>query len=201
MKRIAIAGNPNSGKTTVFNSLSGRNERIGNWAGVTVEKKEAQLRRKYNTSSEEIIIVDLPGAYAMEAYTHDELEATEFLQNEHIDAIINVIDASNLERSLFLTTQLIDTGVPVVIALNKSDITKRKKTRIDIERLGEMLECSVFFTQATYRKGLYDVVACAIEKSGAETSTEKRGFYGRAKQKKDHRRHRISSRDKGCRCE
>lgn len=200
MKRIAIAGNPNSGKTTLFNTLSGRTERIGNWAGVTVEKKEAHLRRRYNISNEEIIIVDLPGAYGMDAYTNDELEATDFLKNEHIDAIINVVDASNLERSLFLTTQLIETGVPVVIAMNKADITKRKRTRIDIERLSEKLKCEVYFTQATCKKGLKEVVACAIEQSGAKISTEMRGLYGSQGKKTGHKRNRFGSRNKGCGC-
>lgn len=200
MKRIAIAGNPNSGKTTVFNSLSGKHERIGNWAGVTVEKKEAYLRPRFNVSNEDIVIVDLPGAYGMDAYTNDELEATEFLQNEHIDAIINVVDASNLERSLFLTTQLIDTGIPVVIAMNKADITKRKRTRIDIELLGEKLGCEVLFTQATYKKGLHEVVACAIEKSGAEITREKRGFHGSSREKKQHKRNRFGGRNKRCGC-
>jgi len=199
MMRIAIAGNPNSGKTTVFNSLSGRNERIGNWAGVTVEKKEAYLRRKFNPSSQDIIIVDLPGAYGMEAYTNDELEATEFIRNEHIDAIINVVDASNLERSLHLSMQLIETGVPVIIALNKVDIIKRRKTTIDIEALSELLGCDVHFTQATCKRGLFDVVRSAVDKSGIE-NYEKRGHYGQQKHKKRYKRHRLESEKKECRC-
>lgn len=200
MKRIAIAGNPNSGKTTVFNSLSGRNERIGNWAGVTVEKKEARLRRRYNTSSEEIILVDLPGAYGMEAYTNDELEATEFLKNEHIDAIINIVDASNLERSLFLTMQLIDTGVPVVIALNKVDIIKHRKTKIDLEELKNIIGVNIYFTQATCRQGLSEVVTKALEITGASIIEHKRGYWhGQSKQETRHKRHRFQSREKECR--
>ncbi len=188
MKRIAIAGNPNSGKTTVFNTLSGRNERIGNWAGVTVEKKEARLRRRYNASSEEVFIVDLPGAYAMEAYTNDELEATNFIKNEHIDAIINIVDASNLERSLFLTMQLIDTGVPVVIALNKADITKRRKTKINIEELEKMVGVNIYFTQATCSRTLIEVVNNALEIAGATIMKNKRGYWhGQSKQKKGYK--------------
>lgn len=194
MIKIAIAGNPNSGKTTVFNSLSGRNERVGNWAGVTVQKKEAFLRRRYSTLHEDILLVDLPGAYAMEAYTNDEIEATEFLQNEQIDAIINVVDASNLERSLFFTTQLIETGIPVVVALNKSDITKRRKTRIDTEKLEQLIGARVHFTQATCRAGLAEVVASAIE------LVLQKGHHGqKQRSKRGHQRHRFPSRGKNCR--
>jgi ferrous iron transport protein B len=194
MIKIAIAGNPNSGKTTVFNSLSGRNERVGNWAGVTVAKKEAFLKRRYSTIHEDILLVDLPGAYAMEAYTNDEHEATEFLLNENIDAIINVVDASNLERSLFFSSQLIETGIPVVIALNKSDITKRRKTRIDTEKLGQLLGAKVHLTQATCREGLADVVASAID------LVLEKGKHGQKQQKKrGHQRHRFPGRGKGCR--
>ena len=186
MKRIAIAGNPNSGKTTLFNRLSGRNERIGNWAGVTVQKKEARLRRRYNHLNEDVILVDLPGAYGMDAYTNDEIEATEFLRNEKIDVIINVVDASNLERSLFFTSQLIDTGIPVVIALNKSDITARKKTKIDIEKLIELLDSQVIFTQATNHRGLKEVVATALNLIGGEN------YYGQKQTKKRrHQRRRF----------
>ena len=186
MKRIAIAGNPNSGKTTVFNMLSGRNERIGNWAGVTVQKKEARLRRRYNTIYDDVILVDLPGAYGMDAYTNDEKEATNFLKNEKIDVIINVVDASNLERSLFFTSQLIDTGIPVVIALNKSDITAKRKTRINTKMLIELLDSEVIFTQATSHRGLREVVACALDK------IEVNNYRGqRQKKKRRHQRHRF----------
>jgi ferrous iron transport protein B len=195
MKRIAIAGNPNSGKTTIFNLLSGRNEKIGNWAGVTVAKKEAPLRKKYNISNEGVMIVDLPGAYGLDAYTNDELEATEFLKNEKIDSIINVVDASNLERSLFLTTQLIDTGIPVVIALNKADITRRRRTKIDVELLGEKLGVSVHFTQATSKKGMGCIVGSALKSAGADILDTERGRhrYGR-KQRKRHQKDCLRSR-------
>lgn len=162
--RIAIAGNPNSGKTTFFNALSGRNERVGNWSGVTVEKKESPLRRKYNPLQEErIMLVDLPGAYSMDAYTNDELEATDFLKNENIDVIINVVDAANLERSLHLSLELIETGIPVVIALNKEDIVKRRMMRIRTNKLSHILGVPVLFTQATSSRGLYEVLRAAVE--------------------------------------
>jgi ferrous iron transport protein B len=191
MKRIAIAGNPNSGKTTIFNMLSGRNERIGNWAGVTVIKREARLRRRYNNLYEDVILVDLPGAYGMDAYTIDEKEATNFIMNEKIDVIINVVDASNLERSLFFTSQLIDTGIPVVIALNKSDITARRKTTIDTEKLVKLLNSEVIFTQATTHKGLREVVAAALNKI-----EEKNHYEQRQPKKRRHQRHRFASTNK-----
>lgn len=195
MIKIAIAGNPNSGKTTFFNTLSGKNERIGNWAGVTVEKKEARLRRRFNDSGVEAFVVDLPGAYAMEAYTNDEHEATEFLKNEKIDVIINVIDASNLERSLFFTMQLIDTGIPVIVALNKSDITRRKRTKIDSNKLSELLNTKVFFTQATSRRGLQEVVSSALN------IAIERGNYERSEQEKTgNQGHRFHRRGKNGRC-
>lgn len=197
MSKIAIAGNPNSGKTTVFNTLSGKNERIGNWAGVTVEKKEARLRRRFNKTNLDVIIVDLPGAYGMESYTNDEHEATEFLLNEKIDVIINVVDASNLERSLFFTSQLIETGIPVVIALNKSDITRRRKTKIDADKLGEILGTTVHFTQATSNRGLKEVVNSALE------IIMRSGNYGQPTEtKRRYKRHRKhgGKKDGGCNC-
>ncbi len=193
MLRIALAGNPNSGKTTVFNSLSGCNERVGNWAGVTVAKKESNLRRKFNPLTEFITLVDLPGAYGMNAYTNDELEATTFLKNESIDVIINVVDASNLERSLHLTQELIDTKIPVVIALNKADIVKRRNTMIDIEKLSELLHVPVYFTQATSKKGLRDVVMHAIRLTDRGEKV-----YEYRKQKERHQRHRRRGPNQEC---
>jgi ferrous iron transport protein B len=196
MGKIAIAGNPNSGKTTVFNTLSGRNERVGNWAGVTVMKKEARLRRRFARHNQNTIIVDLPGAYSMKAYTNDELEATNFLQNEHIDVIINIIDASNLERSLFFTLQLVDTGIPVIVALNKSDITKRKKTKIDSKMLKEKLGVKgVHFTQATSGKGLKEIVDDALDQI---IEGEYRGQ--KPKKKRKHQRHYFRNSEKRCKC-
>lgn len=188
MIKIAIAGNPNSGKTTMFNTLSGKNERVGNWAGVTVQKKTARLRRKYNPWNEDIWLVDLPGAYGMSSYTNDETEATEFLKNEKIDIIINIVDASNLERSLFFTTQLIETGIPVVVALNKSDIISKRKTNIDIKKLSELLGAEVYFMQATTKTGLFTVVSGAVEQ------VLERGNYEKGQtEKRNHQGHSESS--------
>ncbi len=196
MKRIAIAGNPNSGKTTVFNTLSGKNERVGNWAGVTVSKKEAFLRKRYNPTNDDVVLVDLPGAYGMDAYTNDELEATDFLKNEKIDAIINVVDASNLERSLLFSMQLIETGIPVVIALNKSDITHRRKTKIDIDALGILLNTKIHFTQATRKKGLKEVVSSAIY------NLEENNINGQeSKEKRRNKKHYLKNSNKRCGCE
>lgn len=193
MIRVAIAGNPNSGKTTMFNSLSGRNERVGNWAGVTVSKKEAFLKCKFNKFFEDVVLVDLPGAYGMEAYTNDEIEATNFLQNEKIDVIVNVVDATILERSLFFTSQLTDTGIPVIIALNKSDITLKRKTKIDITKLSKLLNTKVVFTQATKSKGLYDVIDAIL------SYTEKRGHNeSKQNEKRRNKKYCFTSRSKRC---
>ena len=128
--RIAFAGNPNSGKTTMYNALTGRNEKVGNWAGVTVDKKEAPIKKTY-TDGLEMIAVDLPGAYSMSPFTSEESVTSAYVKNEHPDVIINIVDATNLSRSLFFTTQLLELGIPVVIALNKADINEKKKTQID----------------------------------------------------------------------
>ena len=118
--RIALAGNPNSGKTTMFNALTGRSETVGNWAGVTVERIEAPIKRSLCRGAGELIAVDLPGAYSMSPFTSEESIASEYVKNEHPDVIINIVDADNLSRSLFFTTQLLELGIPVVVALNKN---------------------------------------------------------------------------------
>ena len=120
--RIALTGNPNSGKTTMYNALTGRNEKIGNWAGVTVDKKEYPVKKDHYDGSLELIAVDLPGAYSMSPFTSEESITSGYVKDEHPDAIINIVDATNLSRSLFFTTQLLELGVPVVVALNKSEI-------------------------------------------------------------------------------
>ena len=146
--RIAFAGNPNSGKTTMYNALTGRNEKVGNWAGVTVDKKEAPIRRAYSCGLE-LTAVDLPGAYSMSPFTTEESVTSDYIRNEHPDAIVNIVDATNLSRSLFFTTQLMELGVPVVVALNKTDMNQKRGTRIDVNQLRERLGCPVFETIST----------------------------------------------------
>ena len=124
--KIALAGNPNSGKTTLFNSLSGKIEHVGNWPGVTVERKEGRIRKALTDRNEFITIVDLPGAYSMSPYTEEESITREFVQKEKPDVILNVVDATNLSRSLFFTTQLMELGIPVVVALNKADLISKR---------------------------------------------------------------------------
>ena len=162
--RIALTGNPNSGKTTMYNALTGRSERVGNWAGVTVEKKEAPIKKLYFDGVEELIAVDLPGAYSMSPFTSEESVTSEYVKNENPDVIINIVDATNLSRSLFFTTQLLELGVPVVVALNKSDINEKKDTEIDVNRLSEKLGCPVIPTIsiASNDEGLKEVVSKAI---------------------------------------
>ena len=166
--RIAFAGNPNSGKTTMYNALTGRNERVGNWAGVTVERKESPIKKSYYDGTEEVIAVDLPGAYSMSPFTSEESITSGYVKNENPDAIINIVDATNLSRSLFFTTQLLELGVPVVVALNKSDIVNKKQTQIDEKLLSEKLGCPVIKTVSTSSgyEGLKEAVHAAAELKG-----------------------------------
>ena len=170
--RIALAGNPNSGKTTMYNALTGANEKVGNWAGVTVEKKEHVIKKGFYNSNQELIIVDLPGAYSMSPFTSEETVTRDFIINEKPDVIINIVDATNLSRSLFFTTQLLELGIPVVVALNKSDINEKTKTKIDIEMLSALLECPVLETVSTSSEGLKELVLTAIEKKGSNQKAE-----------------------------
>ena len=163
--RIAFAGNPNSGKTTMYNALTGRNEKVGNWAGVTVDKKEALIKKAY-AGGQELIAVDLPGAYSMSPFTSEESITSSYVKNENPDVIINIVDATNLSRSLFFTTQLLELGVPVVVALNKHDINEKKETKIDVKLLSEKLGCPVVDTTSTTGDGLKDVVAAAAALNG-----------------------------------
>ena len=164
--RIALAGNPNSGKTTMYNALTGSSERVGNWAGVTVDKKEHQIKKIYCDGKEDIIAVDLPGAYSMSPFTSEESVTRDYIKNEKPDAIINIVDATNLSRSLFFTTQLMELGVPVVVALNKADVNKKKDTRIDVKLLSEKLGCPVIDTVAASAKGLDIVVKEVVGRIG-----------------------------------
>ncbi len=164
--RIAMAGNPNSGKTTMYNALTGRSEKIGNWAGVTVDKKESVIKKSYYDGDKELIAVDLPGAYSMSPFTSEESITSGYVKNEHPDAIINIVDATNLSRSLFFTTQLLELGVPVVVALNKNDTNDKKGNAIDEKLLSEKLGCPVIKTVATSAIGLKEVVKAAAELEG-----------------------------------
>ena len=161
--RIALTGNPNSGKTTMYNALTGRNEKIGNWAGVTVDRKESPIKKDHYDGAKELIAVDLPGAYSM---SPEESITSGYVKNEHPDAIINIVDATNLSRSLFFTTQLLELGIPVIVALNKNDINEKKGTQINEALLSEKLGCPVIKTTSTTDTGLKDVVAAAAELEG-----------------------------------
>lgn len=166
--RIAFAGNPNSGKTTMYNALTGRNERVGNWAGVTVERKESPIKKGYYDGTEELVAVDLPGAYSMSPFTSEESITSGYVKNENPDVIINIVDATNLSRSLFFTTQLLELGIPVVVALNKSDIVNKKQTKIDEKILSEKLGCPVIKTISTSsgHEGLKETVNAAAALRG-----------------------------------
>ena len=164
--RIALTGNPNSGKTTMYNALTGRNEKVGNWAGVTVEKKEHPIKRSFYKGSEELIAVDLPGAYSMSPFTSEESITSSYVKHEAPDAIINIVDSTNLSRSLFFTTQLLELGIPVVVALNKDDVNKKKNNKIDQQALSKKLGCPVIHTTSTSGEGLKEVVAAAVAAIG-----------------------------------
>ena len=168
--RIALTGNPNSGKTTMYNAITGRNERVGNWAGVTVDKKEHPIKKGLYKGSEQIIAVDLPGAYSMSPFTSEESVTSSYVKNENPDAIINIVDATNLSRSLFFTTQILELGIPVVVALNKTDINKKEQTQINVLKLSQKLGCPVIETISTSSYGLDKIIETAVSLIGKQQS-------------------------------
>ena len=165
---IALAGNPNCGKTTMFNDLTGANQYVGNWPGVTVEKKEGRYR-----ADKEVVITDLPGVYSLSPYTPEEIVTRDYLMSGKPDAVINLVDATNLERNLYLTTQIIDLGIPVVVALNMMDLVEKNGDKIDVAALAKRLGCPVVQTSALKGRGMEEVVKTAIEagKKGAAPAT------------------------------
>ena len=160
--KIALAGNPNCGKTTMFNALTGANQYVGNWPGVTVEKKEGRLKGKRG-KGEDIIVTDLPGIYSMSPYTLEEVVSRDYVLKENPDVIIDLVDATNIERNLYLTTQLIETGVPVVIALNMADLLEKRGIKIDVKRLSMLLDCPIIETSALKGEGLDKLIDEAVK--------------------------------------
>ena len=172
--KIALAGNPNCGKTTMFNALTGANQYVGNWPGVTVEKKEGKLKGKKG-KGEEIIVTDLPGIYSLSPYTLEEVVSRDYVLKENPDVIIDLVDATNIERNLYLTTQLIETGVPVVIALNMADLLEKRGIKIDTKRLSMLLDCPIIETSALKGEGLDKLIDEAVKtakKSSADLPKE-----------------------------
>ena len=163
--RIALAGNPNSGKTTLFNALTGSNQFVGNWPGVTVEKKEGKLKKH-----DDVIITDLPGIYSLSPYTLEEVVARNYLIGERPDAILNIVDGTNLERNLYLTTQLTELGIPVVVAINMMDIVKKNGDKINEAELSRQLGCKVVDISALKGDGVMEAAETAI-KAAKDTKT------------------------------
>ncbi len=159
--KLALAGNPNCGKTTMFNALTGANQYVGNWPGVTVEKKEGRLKGR--RGGDDIIVTDLPGIYSLSPYTLEEVVSRDYLLKENPDVIVNLVDGTNIERNLYLTTQLMETGIPVVIALNMADLLDKRNIKVDVERLSMVLGCPIVKTSALKQKGLMDLIDKAVE--------------------------------------
>ncbi len=165
--RIGLIGNPNSGKTTMYNALTGSNQYVGNWAGVTVEKKEAKVRRHNN-----VILTDLPGIYSLSAFSIEEIVTRDFLFSNDVDVIINIVDATNIERNLYLTTQLLEIGKPVVIALNLIDVANKRDDKINVEKLSTLLNVPIIVTSALKNKGLTELIDKAVSLVGTPTNSQ-----------------------------
>ena len=163
--KIALAGNPTCGKTTLFNALTGSNQFVGNWPGVTVEKKEGKLK-----GNKEVTIMDLPGIYSLSPYTLEEVVARNYLIGERPDGILNIIDGTNLERNLYLTTQLTELGIPVVVAINMMDVVEKNGDKIDVERLSKELGCKVVQISALKGTGVKEAAEAAVEAAARESS-------------------------------
>ncbi len=176
--RVALAGNPNAGKTTLFNALTGSNQFVGNWPGVTVEKKEGKLRRVASEDAEEVIITDLPGIYSLSPYTLEEVVARDYLVHERPDAILNIVDGTNIERNLYLTTQLTEIGIPVVVAINMMDVVRRNQDSIDIEELSRRMGCRVVEISALKETGIAEAAEAAIEAAKGGNTLPRHSFSG-----------------------
>ena len=174
---IALAGNPNCGKTTLFNALTGSNQYVGNWPGVTVEKKEGRFKKADN-----IIITDLPGIYSLSPYTLEEVVARRYLIEERPDVILNIVDGTNLERNLYLTTQLMEIGIPVVIAINMMDVVRRNGDKINTEELSRVLGCQIFEISALKGDGITEAAMAAAEEAKQVKLTPGNHFSGRIEQ-------------------
>ena len=171
--RIALAGNPNSGKTTLFNALTGSNQFVGNWPGVTVEKKEGKLKKH-----DGVTITDLPGIYSLSPYTLEEVVARNYLISERPDAILNIVDGTNLERNLYLTTQLVEIGIPVVVAINMMDVVRKNGDKIDVKALSEALGCKVVEISALKGTGISEAAEAAIDAAQNTKTVPQHTFSG-----------------------